>query len=178
MAETKKVSNSSELEEKDEDDTFEMLSDSSFLSPSEARAEHVLSTKLALDATDMGALHGIDFEEYRNSREFLPLDKLVFEETRASSLSPSDLKLRLRPSHCVDKPDDGGTCSPRGSELSIRRSSNLSQLVSSCMKKPCSNEVCSKDSTTPTPPNVNEPFQLGPKRQSNLAVMRLIAETL
>jgi hypothetical protein len=207
-------------EEKEDDSELpirDAFSDDEVLTHSEAKVEHMLASKLTLDAVDMGALpRGMDYEawthvnstsktyhtssggdrsteEEKRPSNLSAIGKPIFLDEVAFSHSPSPPSARtrrtsalgmhrLRTSPSSERLDEmSSVYSPR-TEYS-RRSSNLSQVI---MKKSPSVE-CLKSlgrddhahSPPPPPPSTDHVnHSLGPRRSSNLTVMRLIAETI
>ena len=183
-------------EQKEED--FLPFSDEELVSPSEQKVEQMLESKLAMDAIDMGTLPNADYHAWASGRIHKSSSEYSFEERRLSNLSaraasrdetPSPQTRgigripslqRLRTSASMDKLDEMGLLSPRQGDPH-RRSSNLSQVLSSLKKSPSMDfaRVGSREETPPPPCLVESAgHTLGPRRQSNLAVMRLIAENL
>jgi len=91
---------------------------------------------------------------------------------------------RLRSSPSTERLDENSSVySPRSGEYT-RRSSNLSQVLVSMKKSPssesfkCMGRDDQANSSPPPPPSSEAAtHSLGPRRQSNLTVMRLIAES-
>jgi len=199
-------------EQKEEEEESSIYSDDDLLTPSEARVEQMLYTKLAYDTADMGKLPGIDFDgqhhtEFRrisSSERFDDERRLsnlaqqrVFGKVAEDSVSAPGIGspqtrslrnggLRLRTSQSMEKLDDLVSISaPRTAEL-LRRSTNLSQKLITSLKKSPSIENFKAfhredNSMSPPPPPPGSDaatHTLGPRRSSNLTVMRLIAETI
>jgi len=196
-----------DMEEKEEDDALTFGEDE-IVAPSELRLEQMLCSKLTLDAVDMGNLPNADYSVWASGQ----LHKTASEHSLLEERKPSNLSLktlnrentpspqnrvpriqslqRLRTSVSMDRLDEADaslsphlTLSPRGSLP--RRSSNLSQVLTTLKKSPSMDFVktVSRDehamSPPPPPPNSDAALHsLGPRRQSNLAVMRLIAESM
>jgi len=182
-------------EQKEEDDVMP-FSDEDIVSPSEAKVEQMLCSKLAMDAIDMGTLPNADYNAWASGRLHKSASEYSLEERRYSNLStrasredtpsPQNRAMgripslhRLRTSASMDKLDEMGLLSPRQGDQ-LRRSSNLSQVLSSLKKSPSMDFSRVGREETPPPPCMMEGpgHTLGPRRQSNVAVMRLIAENL
>lgn len=191
-----------DLEQKEEDDDATFMDEDLIIAPSEAKVEQMLSTKLTLDAVDMGTLPNADYKAWAKSNLRRTTSEYSLEERRSSNLSLRGLNRddasaspkgmvaripslqRIRTSASMERLDEAGSVSSPRSDMQ-RRSSNLSQVLSTLKKSPSMEfyKTVSRDEHTssPAPP---PPFSeaavhtLGPRRQSNLAVMRLIAESM
>ena len=190
-----------DLEQKEEDDEASFLDEDLIIAPSEAKVEQMLSTKLTLDAVDMGTLPNADYKAWAKSNLRRTASEYSLEERRSSNLSLRGLNRdetaspkgmvarisslqRIRTSASMERLDEAGSVSTPRSDIQ-RRSSNLSQVLTTLKKSPSMEfyKTVSRDEYTnspPPPPPFSEAatHTLGPRRQSNLAVMRLIAENM
>jgi len=195
--------------EQKEDDDFSVVSDEESLTPSEAKIEQILETRLAFDATDMGRVPGLDYEPWvtstlRRNTSFERFDEerklsnlaqqRIFGRTGEEGLmhlSPSATRgrssfQRLRSSQSMERIDETSLGSPKSQAELSRKSSNLSKQLAASIKKSSSVEcfkTMARDdhaSSPPPPPPGSEgaAHTLGPRRHSNLALMRLIAESM
>lgn len=200
-------------EHKEDDYEFETTSlDEISVPPSELKLEHMLENKLMLDAVDMGTLPGADFKAWNELRRSTGGggDFIIGEaiSPRSSvlglSMTRTDSQRSLLSLHDhMNTPARGGRGSVLGLSASMekfdelsyhvpfsprldRRSSNLSQMISTLKKSPSmdltrgiAREDPNGNSPPPPPPKSELTTNLlGPRRHSNLAVMRVIAESV
>ena len=197
-----------DYEEKDEEEVHSVFTDEDLISPSEAKAEQVLAAKLALDATDMGTLPGAlsqpgffrtaSFERFdsieerrlsslsqRHSGSFVKASPASETGSTPPTRNPRPSSLgmqRLRASPSSDRLEELSTVSsPREY---VRRSSNLSQMLATLKKSPsveCVKSLARDQNTSsppPPPPCVDGMSNMGGRKHSNLAVVRLLADTI